>query len=44
MSVSASMYKKVIGELLHYLEAEVPERIRQLQQKQKGEKDFQIGR
>jgi hypothetical protein len=41
----ASLFKKVIAELLHYLEVEVPDRIRQLEAKKKGEvKDFGIGR
>ena len=45
MAVSASMYKKVIAELLHYLEVEVPDRVKALEAKQKGEvKDFGIGR
>ena len=44
-ALSASIFKKVIAEFLHYLEVEVPDRVRRLQEKEKGEeKDFQIGR
>ena len=42
---TASLFKKVIAELLHYLEVEVPDEIKQLEMKKKGEvKDFGIGR
>ena len=41
----ASVFKKVIAELLHYLEVEVPDRVKSLEAKKKGEvKDFGIGR
>lgn len=44
-AVSASMFKKVVAELLHYLEVEVPARVKALQAKEKGEeKNFGIGR
>ena len=44
-AVNASMFKKVIAELLHYLEIEVPDRIKSLEAKKKGEsKTFAIGR
>ena len=45
MAVSASMYKKVVAELLHYIEVEVPDRIKQLENKRDGKvPDFGIGR
>lgn len=41
----ASLFKKVVAELLHYLEVEVPDRVKALEDKEKGEvKDFGIGR
>lgn len=44
-ALTASALKKVIEELLHYLEIEVPSRIKALEAKEKGEvKDFGIGR
>lgn len=45
-SVSASMFKKVIGELLQYLEVEVPDRVKYLKKKERGEIEdkFAIGR
>lgn len=39
------MYKKVVAELLHYLEVEVPDRIKALEKKKKGgTPNFGIGR
>ena len=44
-AVTASMFKKVIAELLHYLEIEVPGRIKALEDKKKNKQpDFGIGR
>lgn len=44
-AITASLFKKVIAELLHYLEVEVPDRIKALEAKKKDEvKDFGIGR
>ena len=44
-AMTASVFKKVIQELLHYLEVEVPDRVKSLELKKKGEvKDFGIGR
>ena len=44
-ATTASLFKKVIAELLHYLEVEVPDRIKQLEGKREGkEKNFGIGR
>lgn len=45
-AMTASVFKKVIGELLNHLENEIPERIKQLKEKEKGIKDtkFEIGR
>src|SRR3990167_8684629 len=41
---TASLFKKVIAELLHYMEIEVPDRIKQLEMKQRGqERNFGIG-
>lgn len=41
----ASVYKKVIAELLHYLENEIPTIVKDLNNKEKGEvPDFGIGR
>lgn len=42
---TASVFKKVVQELLHYLEIEVPDRVKALEAKKKGEvKNFGIGR
>ena len=35
--MTASVFKKVIQELLHYLEVEVPDRVKTLELKKKGE-------
>lgn len=44
-AMTASVFKKVIQELLHYLEVEVPDRVKSLELKEKGEtKNFGIGR
>ena len=44
-AITASLFKKVIAELLHYLEVEVPDRVKALETKKKGEvSNFAIGR
>ena len=46
-ALSSSAFKKVIQELLHYLEVDIPEQVKTLEKKEKGElveKDFGIGR
>mgnify|MGYP001578730662 FL=1 len=44
-AITASVFKKVIQELLHYLEVEVPDRVKALEEKKKGKvKNFAIGR
>ena len=44
-ALTASVFKKVIGEILIHLEQEIPERVKQLKEKEKGIKDtkFEIG-
>lgn len=44
-AMTASVFKKVIQELLHYLEVEVPDRVKALEDKKKGKvRNFAIGR
>jgi len=41
----ASIYKKVIAELLSYLENEIPQKVKEMNKKKKGEApNFGIGR
>ena len=43
-ATKASVFKKVVAELLHYLEVEVPYRVKQLEAKNEGEiYNFEIG-
>ncbi len=44
-AVVASAFKKAVGEILIHLEQEIPERVKQLKEKEKGIKDtkFEIG-